>query len=87
VTGPGGITCREVVEIVTDYLDGALAPEDVARLEAHLAACDPCVAYVEQVRITARLAAVAEAELERHPDRAALLQVFRAFTGAGSESG
>jgi anti-sigma factor RsiW len=74
---PGGISCREVVELVTDYLDGALSPEELARMEAHLAACPPCVTYVEQIRTTRRLAAAAEADLEQHPDRDALLAAFR----------
>jgi anti-sigma factor (TIGR02949 family) len=76
---PGGISCREVVEIVTEYLDGALSEEDRARMEAHLAACPPCVTYVEQIRTTRRLAAAAEAELEQRPDRDALLAAFREF--------
>jgi anti-sigma factor RsiW len=47
-------------------------------MEAHLAACPPCVAYVEQIRTTRRLAAAAEAaELEQRPDRDALLAAFR----------
>jgi anti-sigma factor RsiW len=74
---PGGISCREVVELVTDYLDGALSPEELARMEAHLAACPRCVTYVEQIRTTRRLAAAAEADLEQHPDRDALLAAFR----------
>jgi predicted anti-sigma-YlaC factor YlaD len=79
---PGGISCREVVEIVTDYLEGALAPQEVDRLEVHLGVCGPCRVYLEQIRTTARLAAAAEAEqLERHPDREALLAAFRAFRG------
>ncbi len=82
MSGPGGITCQELVEIVTDYLDGALSPEDVARLRVHLSFCDPCVEYIEQVRTTARLAAAAEAALDRHPDRDALLETFRAFKQA-----
>lgn len=76
---PGGISCREVVEIVTDYLDDALSAEDRARMDAHLEACPPCVLYVEQIRTTRRLAAEAEAELERRPDREALLASFRDF--------
>ena len=79
---PGGISCREVVEIVTDYLDGALTPEDRARMDAHLEACPPCALYVEQIRTTRRLAAEAEAELERRPDREALLSAFREFRRA-----
>lgn len=76
---PGGISCREVVELVTDYLEGALEPGERERFEAHLAACDPCVVYVEQIRTTKRLAAAAEAELETHPDRDGLLAAFREF--------
>jgi anti-sigma factor RsiW len=76
---PGGISCREVVEIVTDYLDGALTAEDRARMDAHLEACPPCLLYVEQIRTTRRLAAEAEAEREQRPDREALLAAFRDF--------
>jgi anti-sigma factor RsiW len=77
---PGGISCREVVEIVTDYLEGAL-PEDVhTRFVDHLDACPPCVEYVEQIRTTSRLAA--EAEFEARPDAEALLAAFRGFFGA-----
>ena len=77
---PGGISCREVVELVTAYLDGALDPEIVQRMDAHLQLCPPCVEYVEQVRTTARLAAAAAtAELELRPDRDALLTAFREF--------
>jgi anti-sigma factor RsiW len=80
---PGGISCRDVVEIVTDYLEGALAPDVVARLEVHLEACPPCRDYIEQIRTTRLLAAAAEAELERQPDRDALLAAFREFRGTG----
>jgi anti-sigma factor RsiW len=76
---PGGISCREVVELVTDYLDGALDSETRARFEAHLELCGPCVEYVEQIRTTSRLAAVAVAEFEQRPDRDALLAAFRAM--------
>jgi predicted anti-sigma-YlaC factor YlaD len=74
---PGGISCREVVELVTAYLDGALDQEIVQRMEEHLKLCAPCVEYVEQVRTTSRLTAAATAELELRPDRDALLSAFR----------
>ena len=48
----GGLTCKEMVELVTDYLEGALAPEMRDRFNTHLTACDPCVVYVEQMRQT-----------------------------------
>ena len=46
------ISCQEVVEVVTDYLEGALPPEDVASFESHVAACPGCASYLEQVRTT-----------------------------------
>jgi len=49
-------TCREVVELVTDYLDDALGPRAWARLDAHLRDCDGCAAYLEQLRATIRVA-------------------------------
>jgi anti-sigma factor RsiW len=44
--------CREMVELVTDYLEGRLSAADHERFEAHLAKCDACTAYVEQMRQT-----------------------------------
>jgi predicted anti-sigma-YlaC factor YlaD len=80
---PGGISCRELVELVTAYLDGALDAELVQRIDAHLKLCAPCLEYVEQVRTTARLASAATAELELRPDRDALLTAFREFRSDG----
>ena len=44
------MTCREMVELVTAYLEGHLAADQRARFEEHLAICDGCVTYVEQMR-------------------------------------
>jgi anti-sigma factor RsiW len=77
---PGGISCKEVVELITGYLDGALDPDTRRRVEEHLAHCDPCVRFMAQIRATSR--ALAAVELEEHPDRAALLAAFRNFTHA-----
>ena len=46
------ISCQEVVEVVTDYLEGRLSPEDAAIFEAHLELCDGCRWYLDQIRIT-----------------------------------
>jgi anti-sigma factor RsiW len=84
---PGNMSCRELVELVTDYLDGALAPEDVQRLHEHIEVCGPCAEYIEQVRTTARIAAeAAAAELDMRPDRDALLAAFRGYKRATAES-
>jgi anti-sigma factor RsiW len=46
------ITCQEVVELVTDYLEGALPADDVELFEQHLNFCEGCAWYVEQIRAT-----------------------------------
>jgi anti-sigma factor RsiW len=59
MSGPGedgvDIPCNEFVEIVTDYLDGALAPGVVAGIDAHLEVCSGCASVLEQFRETIRL--------------------------------
>ena len=71
------ITCRELVELVTDYLEGALAPADRERFEAHLKICGPCVTYVEQLRSTVTaVGALSEATIEPAA-RDELLRAFR----------
>jgi len=51
------LVCREIVELVTEYLGGGLSPGDRARFEDHLATCPPCTAYLAQMRTTLELAA------------------------------
>ena len=46
------ITCREVVELVTDYLEGALNADETSLFEQHLNFCDGCLTYVDQLRVT-----------------------------------
>ena len=50
------LACQEVVEIVTDYLEGALSPAERRRFERHLAGCEHCTEYLAQIRETIRLA-------------------------------
>lgn len=49
------LVCQEVVEMVTDYLEGALSPADRRRLQNHLADCLHCTEYLDQIRETIRL--------------------------------
>ena len=49
---PHDITCRQAVALMTDYLDGALGPDDRALVEAHLAECENCAEHLRQIRIT-----------------------------------
>ena len=44
------LTCKELTEVLTDYLEGTMALEDRAALEAHLALCEGCATYVEHMR-------------------------------------
>ena len=46
------MTCKELVELVTDYLEGALPPADLARFEEHVVSCPPCHVHLEQMRRT-----------------------------------
>ena len=79
MTAQPEMSCRELVELVTDYLEGALDPGAQQRFEAHLRICDGCVAYVEQMRTTGRiLGRIPEESLP--PDiRDRLLMVFRGW--------
>jgi anti-sigma factor RsiW len=50
----GDLTCKELVELVTDYLEERLAPEKRRRFDEHLAGCPFCTTYLEQMRQTMR---------------------------------
>jgi anti-sigma factor RsiW len=80
-------TCKELVELVTDYLEGKLAHDDRTRFEMHLCYCDGCHAYLDQIRAVKQAAGrIAEPELEPGA-RDALLEAFRSWKrGAGGAS-
>jgi anti-sigma factor RsiW len=70
------LVCREFVELVTDYLEGALPDDERRRFQAHLAECDGCTGYLEDMR---RLIGSLH-EVPEPPDpatREALLRAFR----------
>jgi anti-sigma factor RsiW len=54
---PIEIVCRELVELVTEYLSGGLSPPDRVRFEKHLLTCPPCTEYLAQIQTTRALAA------------------------------
>jgi anti-sigma factor RsiW len=58
----GDLVCQQVVELVNDYLEGALSRSDRRRFEAHLRACPNCTNYLEQMRITIRATGTLSAE-------------------------
>ena len=71
------LTCQELVEVVTDYLEDRLPPEKRILFEEHVAFCSWCRTYLEQMRETVRLTgSLGEEDLEPEA-RDALLDVFR----------
>jgi anti-sigma factor RsiW len=71
------LTCQELVEIITDYLEGALPPSERERFEAHLRLCDGCDAYLAQMRTTIRIAGTLTENHVEPMAREQLLQLFR----------
>ena len=71
--------CQQAVDLLTDYLEGALSRREQARLEGHLKTCDGCRAYMEQLRTT--IWALGQARLVP-PDpavRAELIEFYRRY--------
>jgi anti-sigma factor RsiW len=84
VSRAGELSCRDVVEMVTDYLEDALPPEVRLRVELHLAMCPGCLAYLDQMRATLRvLGTLSEAPLEPAV-REQLLRAFRDWTASSA---
>ena len=76
------LTCRELVELVTEYLEGTLAPGDRDRFEQHLILCDGCAFYVDQMRTTiAVTGSLAEGSITAEAQES-LLRVFRDWKGS-----
>ena len=75
--GPGGVTCIEIVELVTDYVEGALSPAQRARFEEHLSLCPPCREYLAQIQTTINGAAGLTEEEVPPPTMDALIGAFR----------
>jgi anti-sigma factor RsiW len=80
----GDVTCQELVEVVTEYLEGSLPPAERQRFEHHLADCDGCVAYLNQMRHT--IAVLGHLGVEDIPadEQERLIELFRDWRRAGS---
>jgi anti-sigma factor RsiW len=76
------LTCADVVEVITDYLEGRMPVDDRERFEEHLAFCDGCSTYLEQMRLT--IAATGRLRLHDFPAslEERLLSAFRGWTPA-----
>jgi anti-sigma factor RsiW len=75
------MNCRQVVELMTDYLDGALSAGDRARFEEHIAGCDGCRAYLAQLRTTREVVGRLAEESIPKPVEDELVRAFRNWKG------
>jgi anti-sigma factor RsiW len=73
VRDPATLTCRELVELLTDLLSDALPAEDRARLEQHLLVCPPCTLHLSQLKTSIALTA----ELRQSAEPAPVVELFR----------
>ena len=76
------LTCRELVELVTEYLEGALPLPDRRRFERHVRSCLVCPRYVEQIRTTIHALGRLGEENLKEPVRSTLLAAFRTWKSA-----
>jgi predicted anti-sigma-YlaC factor YlaD len=74
---PDHMTCQEVVELVTDYLEGALPPDGVELLEQHLNFCEGCRWHLDQVRRTIAAVGLVHEDQVSTETRERLLSTFR----------
>jgi anti-sigma factor RsiW len=84
LTDSNPLTCRELVELVTDWFEGALSRQDRRRFSAHISGCEACTAYLEQMRAT--IDSLGSLTQDNAPPEAA--EALReAFRGWSSERG
>jgi anti-sigma factor RsiW len=70
------LTCQELVELVTNYVEGMLSPRDRARFERHISGCPHCTTYLDQMRVTIQALGRLPEEAVSPPARDALLGAF-----------
>lgn len=74
------LTCKEVVELVTEFLADSMSPEERVRLEQHLLVCPPCTLHVGQVRATIGYAALLRSEPLAGEVNRELIERFRKWS-------
>jgi len=73
------ITCQAAVELMTDYLEGALAPKDRQRFEQHLRYCPPCQRLLDQLRATSDVVARVHFDELEPETRDKLIELYRSY--------
>jgi anti-sigma factor RsiW len=76
------ISCQEVVELVTDYLDRALPADEASLFEQHINFCDGCIWYVEQIKATADALGEVREEHISPEAKSRLMTAFRDWKGS-----
>jgi anti-sigma factor RsiW len=79
MTSSDELSCQELIELVTDYIEGTLSPEDRARFEKHVTSCSGCRAYLAQMRRTIEIVGMLEARDIPDDARDQLLRTFRTW--------
>jgi anti-sigma factor RsiW len=79
MTTPSALSCNEIVEMVTDYIEGDLDPPTVAALEEHLRVCPGCDRYVDQIRETVSTLGSITSDSLSPQAQSDLLDAFRTF--------
>ena len=77
VRGIVDLTCKEIVELVGDYLAGVMPPDDRVVFEQHVHACTWCLTYLDQMRSTQALTGSLREEVVPDATKARLLDAFR----------
>ena len=77
------LTCREMVRLITDYLEEALPVDERLRFEQHIAICDGCTAYLDQMRELRRVSGTLSEDQLPAPARETFLQVFADWHSGG----
>ncbi len=78
------MTCRELVELVTEYWEGALTVQERGRFEAHIKGCDACGNYIEQMRLLIKASGRLEEKDLEPAAREELLVAFRGWSAGRS---
>lgn len=74
--GAGGTACRDLFARLSDYLDGEIDPADCARIDEHMADCEPCRAFLESLRHTVGLVRLAPGEPISQAWKTGLVEAF-----------
>ena len=86
-SGDPGLSCQELVELVTDYFEDALSPADCARFDAHIAGCEGCTMYLRQMREMLELLGELTTESISPQAESELLATFRDWKACPPSAG